>query len=86
MAQDKLIARALEQILDIWQVDTKDLLQTGPKGFDWLPGSHLVRVRAVPVDPKDPTYLMLQNMSGVVPRENGVRLSVNDTVTKRISN
>lgn len=82
MTQDELIARALEQILDIWQVDTKDLRQTGPKGFDWLPGSHLVRVRAVPVDPKDPTYLMLQNMSGVDPRENGVRLSVTTRLLK----
>ena len=58
MTQDALIEGALEQILSVWQVDAKDLRGRGPKGFDWLPGSHLVSVRAVPFDLKDPSYLM----------------------------
>lgn len=76
MTQDALIEGALEEILSVWQVDAKDLRGRGPKGFDWLPGSHLVSVRAVPFDLKEPSYLMLQGMGGADPRENGVRLSV----------
>jgi hypothetical protein len=76
MSQDALIENALEQILSVWQVDAKDLRGRGSKGFDWLPGSHLVSVRAVPFDPKDPTYIMLQGMGGANPREGGIRLSV----------
>lgn len=76
MTQDALIENALGQILGVWQVDAKDLRGRGPKGFDWLPGSHLVSVRAVPFDLKDPTYLMLQGMGGANPRDGGVRLSV----------
>lgn len=76
MTQDALIESALEQILSVWQVDAKDLRGRGPKGFDWLPGSHLVSVRAVPFDLKDSSYLMLQGIGGADPRENGVRLSV----------
>lgn len=76
MTQDPLIENALEQILSVWQIDAKDLRGRGPKGFDWLPGSHLVSVRAVPVDLKDQTYLMMQGMGGANPRENGVQLSV----------
>lgn len=76
MTQDAIIEGVLEQILSVWQVDAKDLRGRGPKGFDWLPGSHLVSVRAVPFDLKDSTYLMLQGMGGADPRENGVRLSV----------
>lgn len=76
MTQDVLIEGALEEILSVWQVDAKYLRDRGSKGFDWLPGSHLVRVRAVPFDLKDPSYLMLQGMGGAEPRENGVRLSV----------
>ena len=76
MTQHALIQSALEQIMSVWQVDAKDLRGRGPKGFDWLPGSHLVSVRAVPFDLKDPSYLMLQDMGGADPRENGVRLSV----------
>jgi hypothetical protein len=75
MTQDALIENALGQILGVWQVDAKDLRGRGPKGFDWLPGSHLVSVRAVPFDLKDPTYLMLQGMGVANPREDGVRLS-----------
>ena len=76
MTQDALIEGALEEILSVWQVDAKDLRGRGPKGFDWLPGSYLVSVRAVPSDLKEPSYLMLQGMGGADPRENGVRLSV----------
>lgn len=76
MKHDALIEGALEQILSVWQVGAKDLRGRGSKGFDWLPGSHLVSVRAVPFDLKDPSYLMLQGMGGADPRENGVRLSV----------
>lgn len=76
MSQEALIENALKQILGVWQVEAKDVRDRGPKGFDWLPGSHLVSVRAVPFDPKDPTYLMLQGMGGANPRERGVRLSV----------
>jgi len=82
VTQDELIERALEQILDIWQVDTKDLRQTGPKGFDWLPGSHLVSVRAVPFDTNNPSYLMMQGIGGADPRENGVRVSVSTRLLK----
>ena len=76
MSQHALIENALEQILGVWQVDAKDLRGRGPKGFDWLPGSHLVSVSAVQYDLNDPTYLMLQGMGGTNPREDGVRLSV----------
>lgn len=76
MTQNALIESALEQILDVWQVDTKDLRGRGPRGFDWLPGSHLVSVRAVPFDASDPSYLMMQGIGGADPRENGVRVSV----------
>lgn len=76
MKHEALIEGALEQIMSVWQVDAKDLRGRGSKGFDWLPGSHLVSVRAVPFDLKDPSYLMLQGMGGADPRENGVRLSV----------
>ncbi len=42
MSQDAVIEKAMEQIMGVWQVDAKDLRGRGPKGFDWLPGSHLV--------------------------------------------
>jgi hypothetical protein len=64
MTQDALIEGALEQILSVWQVDAKDLRGRGPKGFDWLPGSHLVSVRAVPFDLKDPSYLNRPGFTG----------------------
>lgn len=76
MTQDALIESALDQILAVWQVDSNDLRSRGANGFDWLPGSYIVSVRAVPADKSDPFYVMLQGIGGVDPRENGVRLSV----------
>ena len=71
MTQEAIVEGVLEQILSVWQGDAKDLRGRGPKGFDWLPGSHLVSVRAVPFDLKDSTYLMLQGMGGA---DAGLRL------------
>lgn len=76
MSQEALIENAIEQIMGVWQVDAKDLRGRGPKGFDWLPGSHLVSVRAVPFDLNDPTYLTLNIMGATDPRQGGIRLSV----------
>ena len=76
MSQEALIENALEQIMGVWQVDAKDVRDRGPKGFDWLPGSHLVSVRAVPFDLNDPTYLTLNIMGVADPRQGGIRLSV----------
>ena len=39
----------LQEIASIWQIDRADT-HWRQSGFDWSPGSHLVRVRAVPSD------------------------------------
>lgn len=76
MSQDVLIENAMEQIMGVWQVDANHLRARGPKGFDWLPGSHLVSVRAVPFDLNDPICIRLNVMGATDPRQGGVRLSI----------
>jgi hypothetical protein len=82
MLQKTLIENALDEVIGVWQVEAKDVRDRGPKGFDWLPGSHLVSVRAVPVDDSDQSYLFLGGIGGldVQPRQDGVRLSVTTKV------
>ena len=46
MATDQSIGQiCLQEIASIWQVDAS-AVEWGDGGFDWIPGSHLVRVRA----------------------------------------
>ena len=80
MSQTTLVERALDQICNIWQVEEKDVVARGPKGFDWLPGSHLVSVRAVMANKNDRTYQMLSGMGGVEARAGGIRLSIETKV------
>src|SRR6516162_7541763 len=48
MATDQNIGQiCLNKIASIWQVDDA-AIEWVERGFDWRPGSHLVRVRALP--------------------------------------
>lgn len=76
MPLTSLVENCLEQVRNVWQVEQKDLRDTGPNGFDWLPGSHLVEVRAVCVNENDPVYIAQRETFGTTPRDGGIRLSV----------
>lgn len=76
MKQEELIQTALEQIISVWQADATSLRHRDPQGFDWLPGSHLVRVRAAEAEQEDLDETVLGTMGGASPRPGGIRLSV----------
>lgn len=76
---DGIIETALQQLLDIWQVDEADV-KRGKTGFDWLPGSHVVRVRAVKAEPGSQQFEVLNLYDTADPASGRVRLSVETDV------
>lgn len=76
---DGITESALQQLLDIWQVDEADV-KRGQNGFDWLPGSHVVRVRAIKAEAGNQQFEMLNLYETADPASGRVRLSVETDV------
>lgn len=58
MQPNQIAEQALQEIATVWQIDHADAVWS-ENGFDWTPGSHLVRIRASVPDSYAPTRVRL---------------------------